>query len=83
MTDAPITKKERTFVARMIAELGYVAVDATYYCKTYEAALSASEAEVARLKEALRQISEAHYLMIEPDFRRIARKALTGETDAG
>lgn len=42
-------------------------------------ALTASEAEVERMREALRQIAEAHHMMIEPDLKAIARAALTGE----
>ena len=44
-----------------------------------KAALTASEAEVERLREALRQIAEAHHMMIEPDLKAIARAAITGE----
>lgn len=44
-----------------------------------KAALVASEAEVERMREALRQIAEAHHMMIEPDLKAIARAALTGE----
>ena len=42
-------------------------------------ALTAAEEENKRLREALRQIAEAHHMMIEPDLRRIARAALEGE----
>lgn len=44
-----------------------------------KSALTAAEARIRELEEALRQIAEAHHYMIEPDMRSIARAALSQE----
>ena len=84
----PITKEEREEVVRcrMIPKRfilnNHESVVTILFdvIEAYEAALTASEAEVERMREALRQIAEAHHMMIEPDLKAIARAALTGET---
>lgn len=78
----PITKEERA----ALIERAQIHLDASEqsrfsHLNGYEIfhALVASESEVERLREALRQIAEAHHMMIEPDLKAIARSALTGE----
>lgn len=74
MTDVkPITKEEREAFRLGQIPAGY---SIQHTASIFEAALAAAEAEIERLAEALRQIAEAHHLMIEPDFRIIARAAL-------
>lgn len=81
MTD-PITREERA----ALIERAQTFLDADEYNRLSHSnaceilrALVASEAEVERLREALRQIAEAHHMMIELDLKAIARAAITGE----
>lgn len=84
MTD-PITKECREkFIeyARIIhsnPRMTPVGIEMLNKALAYEAALTAAEARIRELEEALRQIAEAHHYMIEPDMRSIARAALSQE----
>lgn len=82
MTTPPITREERlALIERAQTHLDADERSRISHSNACELlrALTAAEEENKRLREALRQIAEAHHMMIEPDLRRIARAALEGE----